>query len=800
MSAVVLAEWPGLTRRLALVLALVAASAIYPAHAINSSELGGLQTILHEYLLEGGTTTELALDETESGAHIVSTDAPLSAQFSAVGEDLELCFFLRSSGDLQGGGIVFEINGDSLDLVEGENCFSLPLAMQETTNVAYWQVDPPDAGLAIFSLGISHANPIQLGLPVLTRGGWDERAVRKVLKVFAFGGHALEPQIHAWANMPPGDAIREMLTFDEHNPKLSPILPGDRYDDTASAHGTLTGFQNFISSRSSFLPIPNDRRDQYGLDGYNFDDAFNRMITVRGMNPFRQRIGFWETNYHLAVNLDASVSRRQVARYYDDIMAAHAAGLPYHEVLGVAAKSAAVAMQYGHRNNRWSPWSGECECNEDFAREIHQLYYGIFGEGDPDHESETIPETAKLLTDMEVPYIQNQGFATEVDFDTDRHFPGAVTIFGQQVSGVDASAKIDNLMPLSMQHPEAKKNLPVMIIAGLADDNLDEARMEQLRAAWEALGPSKDFLAFIRGYAISEMFHSQEQFKYFTTHERALYMANKSNLENIEAYFGGAYYNGGRAGRTVGSVVEEDLAGDFFRPLHNVFGGQNSVEASDSALAFENNYNRLTDREGDMRTTVGCDDCDRGQSWEKRWEDVLPRRADGKYYVADVAAWLWMHAVGNFDNYTELERAHLYALLGAAIIDPGRYNDGDNAFDFNLLMCVILDYQVEESAIDAPVTEILTGRSWNDYCDADDGVYDQHELDALNAAYTGQDIADSPLIQGVLDELGSMTLPLNASGPGHYNNGANLRRHARERVSSALGFIFTTPFVFAEGG
>ena len=86
-----------------------------------------------------------------------------------------------------------------------------------------------------------------------------------------------------------------------------------------------------MRSTNSNLPIPSDRRDQYGLDGYNFDDAYNRMITVRGLNPFRQRIGFWETNYHLAVNRDAGVSRREVAAYYDSIMEAHEAGIPYYQ-------------------------------------------------------------------------------------------------------------------------------------------------------------------------------------------------------------------------------------------------------------------------------------------------------------------------------------------------------------------------------------------------------------------------------------------------------------------------------------
>lgn len=354
-----------------------------------------------------------------------------------------------------------------------------------------------------------------------------------------------------------------------------------------------------------------------------------------------------------------------------------------------------------------------------------------------------------------------------------------------------------------MQHPESLKNLPVMIISVLADDNLNEAAKDLLRQSWASLGVNRKLLDFIHAYAISELFHSENQFKYLTSHERALYMANKHNLDNLEAYFGGASYSG-RAGRTVGSIINEDFAGDFFEPLNNVFGGQTSAEASDSSLAFENNYNRLTEDENHIRSSVVCDSCDLGQPWEKKWEEVLPKRGNGQYYVSDVAEWLWMHAVGNLDNYTDLERAHLYSLLGAARDVPGSSSDGDHALDFNLIMCVVADhaYDPEDLSPNATILEILEHQNrWDDFCRGDDdgGSYLPHELAELNAQYTGEQIANSTEMQAILNMLGSETIPLNASGSQHNDDGEDLRKHARERVSSALGFIFTTPFLFAEG-
>ncbi|MEM7359938.1 MAG: hypothetical protein AAF431_12630 [Pseudomonadota bacterium] len=778
------------------------------AQQMSPEQLSAVMMIINSLLFDEESEIKLELSELNNGSFSIASEFMVS--FDQQAEDIEFCFYLNNRTGAPLNSLTFEINGTTLPLVNGENCFSIPLAQQLALNEVLFSNGVQGSGFTVSDFSIEPATQSSAGLASLTRSSWGEREVRKVLKIFAFGGHARESQILEWSNMRPRDAIVEMLNFSEHNLKLSPLAPGEKYTDSASQYGKLVDWQNFISDPASNIPIPPDRRDQYGLDGYNFDDAYNRMITVRGLNPFRQKIGFWETNYHLATNLDASVSRYQMAIYYDLIMEAHEAGLPYKDVMGVAAKSAAAAMQYGHRNNEWNADTMECECNDDFAREIHQLYYGIFGISDPNHEDVTIPETAKMLTGMPVPYISGFGFSLTVDFadgiaDEEHHLP-PVNIFGQQVGGADAAAKIDNLMPISMQHPESLQNLPIMIISVLADDNLNDTRKNQLRTAWAGMGVNRVLLDFLRGYAISEMFHGPDQIKYLTSHERALYLANKHNLDNLEAYFGGGYYDG-RAGRTVGSVISEDFAGDFFRPLHNVFGGQNALEASDSALAFERNYNRLTERERDIRDAVVCEECDLGEPWQKKWETVLPQRSDGHYYVEDVAPWLWNHVVGNMDNYTELERAHLYALLGAARNDADDDNDGDYAFDLNLVMCVIADYQVQESASDAPILDILTDNTWDDYCRVSSGTYDAHELAALNAELSGTDIANNAEIQNVLNQLGQVRIPLMATEGWRYQSGqglvpdggANLRKHARERVSSALGFIFTTPFVFAEG-
>ena len=785
------------------------------AQTLDPQKMAAVMSVINMYLLAGrelpidepvGDRVDITINELKPDPYLVTDAQAIYAAFDLQDESVEFCFDVSSNIPLEAGDIVVEINGEVVTAIEGkDNCFDIPLHIQRDINYILITVVTPGITLTLDRIELLASAQSQIGLPILTRGGWDEMAVRKVIKIFAFGGHASDSQIVEWSYMYAKDAILEMLTFAEHNLKLSPLAIDENYPDTATQYGKLFDFATLLGDETANIPIPVDSRSQYGVDGYNFDDGFGRMITVRGLNPFRQRIGFWETNYHLATNLDASVSRQQMTAYYDLIMEAHESGVPYYEVMGVAAKSAAVAMQYGHRRNEWV-YDSEldefvCDCNEDFAREIHQLFYGIFGVDDPNHEDVTIPETAKMLTDISVDNINGFGFDLVVDFQTDDHHVADVLIFDQNffspVSGADARAKIDDLMPKSMQHPESLENLPVMIISVLADDNLNESRKVQLRAAWASMGVDRNLLEFIQTYAISDLFHGPSHFKYLTSHERALYMANKNNLDNLEAFFGGASYSG-RAGRSVGGVVGDDLAGDFFKPIHNVFGGQTSFEAADSALVFENNYNILTDDEFRMRDAVACDTCDNGQPWEKKWPDVLPQRTDGQYYVADVAEWLWNHAVGNLDNYTELEKAHLYSLLGAVRINPGSSSDGDNPFDFNLLMCMVDEYKLTNGSID--IVDLLTGSHWDDYCrQNDDGFtgFSPLERAALDRVFTGQEISDDPDIQNVLSQLSQITFPFDdATGA---NGSETLRRHARERVNNALGFIFTTPFVFAEG-
>ena len=268
------------------------------------------------------------------------------------------------------------------------------------------------------------------GLPVVSAAAWTETAVRKVLRTFAFGGQASDAQIAAWAVVGPRTAIVQMLNFSEHNQQLSPrdtTLPGENLNKRPN---TLRALGDFWSSA-----VPANRMPVNAREGYRRSSWSGAMLTwslaarARGGNPFRHRIGFWETNFHLAVDHLGAVTNYQLVRYYDDVMAALERGDSYERVLATAALSAAVGQQYGHRYNRY--YAGHCFCNEDFAREFHQLAFGILGTGDSAyHEHTSIKDTALALTGMRFTSAQtpDEWQAEEVIFETAGHVPFPVEI------------------------------------------------------------------------------------------------------------------------------------------------------------------------------------------------------------------------------------------------------------------------------------------------------------------------------------------------------------------------------------
>jgi|AntRauTorckE6833_2_1112554.scaffolds.fasta_scaffold04285_3 hypothetical protein len=480
---------------------------------------------------------------------------------------------------------------------------------------------------------------------------WDETAVRKVLHLFAYGGHASDAQIQTWADQPPHHAIEEILYMGEFHPKLSPV----QIAGATGEKGTLKGLSEFWSSAHAENLVNADSRENYTLDAWRAPERiWTKAAHTPGLNPARQKIGFYLTNYHLAANQDAGVTRHQIVDYYDEIMKAVAAGLSFDQVLTRAAAHAAIAVQYNHKDNHFD--GGTYQVNEDFAREYFQLFFGILSDrngNDDYHENTNIPNMARLLTEMQPKERRGPDSATM----TYEHYKigSPLEILHQSITASNAQDALEQLGPYALQHPGSLKNLPIIIVQWLADDSLSDypERQQRIRDYWVSL-EEKNLMTFLKGYATSTDFHTAERIKYYSTFDRSLILANRM-VTDVQDAVRNIY-------DPQGSINSSGF--NVFRPHHNVFGAQTGEDAYGSSEYFLRTFNRFTrDSWRFSRTTRHQDDT---LVWEKDWSDALPAAKSGYSCPTAkvVGEWLWQRFVAdNLKYFGPLERVQVYALI-----------------------------------------------------------------------------------------------------------------------------------------
>jgi len=502
---------------------------------------------------------------------------------------------------------------------------------------------------------------VQAQLTPVDPAQWDQTAVRKVLHTFAFGSHASDAQIATWAAMPPAQAIEEILDVGPFHPKLDGTL--NRYGRTVhNGTGTLLGLSQFWSSNEPTNPIMGETaRKNMSLESWRAPERIWTLAAhTPGLNPVRQKIGLYLTNYHMAVNEDAGVNRYQVVAHYDTAMGLLAANYPFELVLTAGAGSAAVAVQYNHRQNRFA--NGNYRVNQDFAREYFQLFFGILSDHQGEagyHENVTIPNMSYLLTEM-YPRERNGQASTEMVFDT--YKTGSPSeVIRQTIHGTNAAERLIALAPHAISHPDSLNNLPVLIVQSLADDKLSDypQRKDRLRAHWQGM-PVKNLMAFLKAYAISTDFHTPERVKYYTSFDRWLILSNRM-VTDVEDALRDHYkpqYQISQSGFGV------------FRPHHDVFGGQTGLDAYGSSDYFMRTLNAHSDWNGigNLRKHEAKEN--ETVIWTKEWRSFLPpARAGFSCLTAEVLGeWLWQRFIADgLKQFGPLERIQVYSMLNSGL-------------------------------------------------------------------------------------------------------------------------------------
>ena len=591
---------------------------------------------------------------------------------------------------------------------------------------------------------------------------WDNTAVRKVLQTFAYGGFASDSQIDTWAGMTPSVAIAEILTFDPTNNLLSPaedITPN--YLSVNGQDRTLTGLQALWASSSVDNLTRTDvisKFDEVSDSNTMFRPSslpitWVAAVNKRGVNTFRQKIGFWLTNYLMSTHLSATGNNiPQVRTMYDEAMATLAIDAYLADTLTSGATSAAIATQYGHRSNTFNSSNMTFSGNDDFAREYHQLFFGILGElppGDPNaqaykdyYEDVTVENTAIALTGMQIdrfPVASFSPFADFIDFNSTaniaNHHAGPLEIlnFDNQgianISGVNALEKISALSLAAINTPESEANLPVMIISHFADDTLDplgtDQRLGDIREGW--ISANKNLLSFLQAYAISTTFHDASRIKFQTAFDRNLEVFNKNTVDNVESYQSFV------ANDVLNQMVSQGA--DPFRPVRFVFGGQTGRDAIGNPDLFKRVYNTSVDK---AYTLLKPNDSTTG--WMKDWGKRIPADNQGNYRVGDVATWLWNHFMSDGGaNYGPQENAYITALLATG-----------------------QDFLIQVDSVN-PVVD----------------------------GYADSELQTDPILTAIIQANENSQLLLNDAGQ---------QFEANRRVGLAVNFIAATPFIFTQEG
>lgn len=597
----------------------------------------------------------------------------------------------------------------------------------------------PLAALLVLMLG-SAAAPAQeptspARLEPVPASEWGELHVRRVLHAFANGGQPRDAQIRRWAAMAPDAAVAQILNFQPTNYRLSPEGVGVA---TVRYCRSLRQLMDFWSSDRADNPMRAENREWYATldreqpfaNPLHLYLAWTRVMHTPGCNGFLHKMALYVTNYHAAIHVQ-NTGATLMRAYYDDVVDALVNGADFVDLMTVAASHAALALAYGHMENRFD-FERTFQGNDDFAREYFQLLFGIQGttEDPVYHENVTIEHNAWLLTGMGLDAeLYAWGSALPVDWlvapiDFTNHTDAAgrrilnrwwhyrqgwgqgscLEILHTDICGRNALEKLEALGPVAAAHPESLASTPLKFIRFFGDDRIDPVEAEALQTAW--IEADHDLLAFLRRYATSEQFHGPGAVKLLNAFDRNLLIHNLNQLTaeqaQAELFFEGPI------------VRMFDQGALVFAPTRDVFGGQTGGDVANDRFAFKKAWDaNVSDPAFLGKASAWYLPAPEAPyvQWRKDWGAVIPVDGDGLHRVDGVADWLWNRFMADGGaRFDPVARAQVHAMLatgfdfGALLTpgDPGRVwtaedlAEGEPALASRELGAMVMDLSTEE--------------------------------------------------------------------------------------------------------
>lgn len=452
------------------------------------------------------------------------------------------------------------------------------------------------------------------GFVTVSEEDWTEGAVRRVLHAIAFGGQLDDAEIARLAELDPQEALLQ-------------IMP-DGMGDGVSLVATV---EMFAASAPERLAETFTQERQFR----GMPSAWTWEIMRPDAPLVAHRIAMFETMYHLATTADKARHPLQMA-FYDQILAD--LDQPYVEVLARAAASGPIAVQYGHVKNSYR--NGVFRGNDDFARELHQLFFGILGSDDPDHENVTIEETALALTGIRVNRRQRT-----INYPAQAHPKIPLTILGVEVPyarGMTMEARVAEVCQVAIEHHEAQAALPTMFVTHFGEDAPPAWVLEQAIDEWNSM-PTRKLVPFLRAYLSSTAFHRPDRMRAVLPVDLVARTVNRLLVPLAEP-----------DARAAGAVRRflDDLGQAPFRPAHEVFGDITGPETHSSPETLRQWWADL------MRLS--------GSREFRAFQTALPARLQGgeRMPVEEVGRWLWQRLLADdCEGYDVRAEAQVCALL-----------------------------------------------------------------------------------------------------------------------------------------
>ena len=403
------------------------------------------------------------------------------------------------------GRYTFDVQGFNTETLEAE------LRNPGNQSVSMTYARDGNAATAAFDISAPGRYSVSVSSPLTGTGGYYVTAAQPVdtrlnayraLRQTTFGPVEQDLQriidfgLHRWLDtqlaMPTARLDSARMTQLERTIEIATLLePGaDWFPHNPSNTAASSEGEHFNGSASN-------NSDEYQLSSW-YENA------LHAPDQLRQRVAY-ALSQVLVVSLNNSqlAQRPEALAHYYDLLIEHAFG-NYRELLSAMARSPAMGFYLSHQGNQKANASRNTVPDENFARELMQLFtIGLYqlnpdgtaqrddgGQLIPSYSQTDVEEMARVMTGWDLRYNSSFGrsdgsFVHMMEFVPDFHDFGAKQVLGSTIeAGLQDGADLEAALDLLFQHDNMAPFLARHLIQRLVTSNPTPEYVERIAAVF----------------------------------------------------------------------------------------------------------------------------------------------------------------------------------------------------------------------------------------------------------------------------------------------------------------------------